>query len=84
MTPEQLASFIRDYGLPIIVVVLLVFEVLVPRGRLRREEARADKAMDIAEGQVDATKELTGVVKPFADRLGAIESRLDRMERDGR
>jgi hypothetical protein len=81
VTPEQVGTFLREYGLPMLVVVLLVFEVLVPRGRLRREESRADKAMDIAEGQVEATKELTGAVKQSDTRLGSIEQRLDRIER---
>lgn len=82
MTLDQLAQAILTYGLPTVGVVLLVLEVLVPRGRLRREEQRGDKAMDIAEAQVGATRELSVGVSGLDTRMGAIEARLANIERD--
>lgn len=60
---DEVAQFLREFGLPITVVILLIFEILVPKGRLRREESRGDRAMTIAEAQVAATTELTSAVK---------------------
>ena len=84
MTPDQLATFLREYGLPLVVVMLMVFEILVPRGRLRREEQRSDKAMDIAEKQVDATRELTATVKTQTEKLAGIETRIASLEQTRR
>jgi hypothetical protein len=80
MTSDALLQAILTYGLPTVGVVLLVLEIIVPRGRLRREEARGDKAMDIAEAQVGATRELAVGVAGMDTRLGSIETRLAAME----
>lgn len=88
MTPDEWGQFIKDFGLPLALVLLLVFEVLVPKGRLKREEARGDKAMTLGEEQVAATRELTSAVKESAakqlvieGKLNSIEDRLNSMER---
>lgn len=78
MTPDQWGEFARDWGPWILFAFLLTFEFIVPRGRLRREEIRSDKAMDISEGQIDATKELISVVKALDEHIKTGEQNLDR------
>lgn len=80
MTPLEWGSFIKDFGLPLALVLLLVFEVIVPKGRLKREEARGDKAMTIGEEQVTATRELTSAVKESAAKQLLIEGKLNSIE----
>jgi hypothetical protein len=77
MTESQLLDAILRYGLPAVVVVLMIFEVLVPKGRLKREEARADKAMDIAEDIVPAVNSNTTAINGLAERLDRLERKLE-------
>ena len=66
---DDLLPVIREYGLPIVVVALLVLEILVPRGRLKREEARGDLATQVSQQQVDATRELTAAFREFTQTV---------------
>lgn len=78
MTPVDWGAIVQNFGLPLALVLLLVWEILVPKGRLKREEDRGDKAMAVAEEQVAATRELTAAVRELLAEVRAGGGRTRR------
>lgn len=64
---DVLLNAILQYGLPIVLVVLFILDIVGPRSRWKREEQRADRATEISAAQVEATRDLTVVVRAFME-----------------
>lgn len=59
-----LVQLLRDYGIPIVLVVLLVTEVVVPGALYRRVRDERDRAYDRLDRFIDVLEAATGVKAP--------------------
>lgn len=59
-----LLQILRDYGFPLVVVVMLITEVIVPGAVYKRVREERDRAYDRIDRFIDVVEAATGVKAP--------------------